>query len=321
MEKSINKITFSILALFGIFTSYAQVSSVKNDTGRVGITAYIDSELENMTPGSSSILSNKLNQIVNANGLGASSMSRFIITANVNILSKDIVATAPPSIAYTLDVTLYIGDGFDGNKFTSHILTLKGVGINENKALIEAFKSIKPNDVAVQTFVTTGKKQIIEYYNTRCEQILKEAKLLEAQNKFEEAIWKLTAVPDSSPECYNKAIDAIAPIYRKYIDRDCKLKLQEATAIWNASQNTDAANSVGEILTSIDPAAPCYKDAKTLSDKVAKRVLELDNREWKYKVDSEIGIKRDLIKAYRDVGVAYGNGQPKSVVYNVRGWW
>ena len=29
----------------------------------------------------------------------------------------------------------------------------------------------------------------------------------------------------------------------------------------------------------------------------------------------------EMIRAYRDVGVAYGNGQPDSIEYNVNGWW
>ncbi len=318
MKKVINKTILCALAFGMSVTAFAQG---KSDAGRISLTPYIAPQVEKITESSTSILTNKLNQVVNANGLAGSGFSRFIITANLNVLSKDVIAGAPPTFAYTFDVTLYIGDGLDGNKFASHNLTLKGVGINENKAMIDAFKGIRPNDPGVQAFVTTGKNKIVEFYNTRCEQILKEAKLLEAQNRFDEAIFKLTAVPDASLECYNKAIEALVPLYRKYIDRDCKIKLQEATAIWNANQTVDAANSVGEIIMQIDPQAACYAEVKAFSDKVAKRVLELDSREWKYKVDSEIGLKRDLIQAYRDVGVAYGNGQPKTVVYNTRGWW
>jgi hypothetical protein len=34
-----------------------------------------------------------------------------------------------------------------------------------------------------------------------------------------------------------------------------------------------------------------------------------------------VNLEASRIKAARDIGVAYGNGQPKSIVYNVRGWW
>ena len=80
------------------------------------------------------------------------------------------------------------------------------------------------------------------------------------------------------------------------------------------------ANLVGEILSTIDPEASCYSEAKALSDKIGKRVYELDKREWNYKLETEVNLKRDLIKAWRDIGVAFGNGQPKNYAYNIIGW-
>lgn len=295
--------------------------NAQGDASRITLTPYIAPEVEEVTQASTSLLTNKLNQVLNENGLAGNGMSRFIITANVTVLSKDVLPTAPPSIAYTFDVTLYIGDGIDGNKFTSHNMTLKGVGMNETKAMMEAIKQIRPKDEGLQSFVTQGKSKIVQFYNQRCDLIIKEAKLLESQNRFEEAIFKLTSIPEASLDCYNKALDLLGPLYAKYIDRDCKQKLQDATVIWNANQTVEAANEIAGILSSIDPQASCQKEVKAFSDKVAKRVLQLTDREWNFKVDSEIGLKRDLIKAYRDVGVAYGKGQPNSVVYNVRGWW
>lgn len=305
--------------LFGLFIIHTQtIYSQSND--RITLNPYIDASVADITPGAESILTSKLNQIINQNGVEGNGEARFIITANVVVMSKDVVASAPPSIVYSLDVNLYIGDGIDGNKFSSYTTSVKGVGINENKAMIDALKAIRPNNPELQSFVTSGKKKIIAFYNERCDLILRQAKSLEAQNKFEEAIFKLSAIPEGSTICYDKALEAIIPIFRKFVDRDCKIKLQNAMAIWNARQDLDAANEVGAIISQIDPQAICYPDVKVFSDKVAKRVLELDSREWKYKVDSEIGLKRDLIQAYRDVGVAFGNGQPKTVVYNVRGW-
>ena len=47
----------------------------------------------------------------------------------------------------------------------------------------------------------------------------------------------------------------------------------------------------------------------------------MDKREWDLKLKNDIVLEKDRIKAYRDVGVAWGNGQPKSVAYNIHGWW
>jgi hypothetical protein len=266
-------------------------------------------------------LANKLSQIVTQSGMGGNVLNqRFILTANINVMSKDITPTAPPMQAFTLDLTLYIGDGIDGTKFASISTTLKGVGENETKAYISALKNLKTNDPNYQSFIETGKTKIVEYYNSKCDFIIKEAQTLVSQNKFEEAIFILTGVPEVCKGCYDKCMDAIAPIYKQQIDRDCKLKLAEATNLWSANQTVEAGNQAGEILSTIEPSAACFGEVKTLSNKIATKVKELDTREWNYKLKEQAQVS-ERIKAYRDIGVAYGNGQPKTVTYNVRGWW
>ena len=304
------------------YNIYAQNTAGKSDdAARITLATFVPQQIDQMPEAARSILANKLSQIVTQNGLGGkASNERFIITANINVISKDLTATAPPMQAYVLDITLYIGDGIDGTKFASVSTQVKGVGESETKAYISALKNLKTNDPNYQSFIETGKTKIVEYYNSKCDFIIKEAQTLASQNKFEEAIFKLTGVPEVCKGCYDKCMDAIAPIYKQQIDRDCKLKLAEATNLWSANQTVEAGNQAGEILSTIEPSAACFGEVKTLSNKIATRVKELDTREWNYKL-KEQAQESERIKAYRDIGVAYGNGQPKTVTYNVRGWW
>ncbi|GEP49674.1 hypothetical protein FNO01nite_03460 [Flavobacterium noncentrifugens] len=322
--KKFNKIFLSLLFIAGLNFSQAQTAAKKSadDSGKISLTAFVPEQTEKIPDGAAGMLTNKINQILSQNGMGSSAYnSRFIITANIVVLTKDLTATAPPMTAMTLEVTLVIGDGFEGRKFASHTVTVKGVGTNENKGYMEAIKLINPKNPEIQSFVASGKSKIIEYYNSNCANIIKQAKALEQQNKLDEAIYMLTSVPDASADCFNKAMAAAEPLYKKQIDKECKTRLMEATTLWNANQTVDAANQAGELLSAIDPQSSCFGEVKVLSAKIGKRVQEIDKREWKYKVDSEIGLEKDRIKAIRDIGVAYGNGQPKTVNYNVRGWW
>jgi hypothetical protein len=270
-------------------------------------------------------LTNKLSQIASANGMGGSANSRFIITANVSVLTKDITPTAPPMHAYTIEVTLFIGDGIEGTLFSSQSITLKGVGTNESKAYIAALNGLKVKDPIYQTFIEKGKNKIVEYYNSKCDFILKEAEMLTSKNDFDAAIAKLTSIPEVCKDCYDKAMTAVAPIYKKQIDRECKIRLMEATTTWNAAQDLSSADSAGAVLSQIEPGASCYKDALVLSSKIAQRVKELDQREWKFQMKQQqdnVDIQKATIKAARDIGVAYGNGPKATVVrYNIRGWW
>lgn len=311
-----NKILLILILVMSFSFAKAQTTGKMDDKGRLALAAWVPDQIEGMPTAAKKNLENKLSQIITANGISGDAMnSRFIISANVTVMTKDITETAPPMQAYTLNVTFYIGDGFEGKSFSSYATTIKGVGDNETKAYNAALKNIKTNDPAYQSFIDKGKAKIIEYYNAQCDVIIKQAKVLAGMNKFDEAIWSLTSVPDVCTECWNKCMAAVAPIFQQKIDFECKTKLTEASNLWNAGQSWDAAQQAGAILATIDPKASCFNEAKALSDKIGKRILEVDKREWNFKYDKEIGLERDMIKAYRDVGVAYGNGQPQNVTY------
>jgi hypothetical protein len=320
LNKNMKSIILSILIVINCNLHAQNTTGKSDDAARITLATFVPQQIDQMPEAARSSLANKLSQIVTQNGLGGKAANeRFIITANIDVISKDLTATAPPMQAYVLDITLYIGDGIDGTKFSSLSTQVKGVGESETKAYISALKNLKTNDPSYQSFIETGKTKIVAFYNSRCDFIIKEAQTLASQNKFDEAIFKLTSVPEVCKDCYDKSMDAVAPIFQRQIDRDCKLKLAEATNLWSANQSVEGANQVGEILAAIDPSASCFGEVKALYNKIAARVKVLDAREWNYKL-KEQAQESERIKAYRDIGVAYGNGQPKTI-YNVRGWW
>lgn len=306
-----------IITLVGINTRIMAQSADNIDL--MALATYIDPIVEERTSGATSVLENKLSQITNSNGM-TNGHSRFIITANTTVISKDVIATAPASYAYTLNITFFIGDGIDGTVFSSYPLTIKGVGNNETKALINAFKNIDINNKKINDFILKGKEQIVNYYSSRCNLIIKKARMMEDQNLFDEAIYSLITIPEAS-SCYEKGLAVVNEIYHKKIERDCKIKLLQAKNYWNANPTVEGANNVAVILSEIDPRSSCYKEVSSFANSVGKRVLELDGREWKFIYEKEIGLEKDRIKAIRDIGVSWGNGQPQNVQYNVRGWW
>jgi hypothetical protein len=316
-----SKLTLCLLIVL-TYNSYAQNTSGKSDdAARIKLAAYVPKQIEDMPEAARSSLANKLSQIVTQNGLGGkSSNERFIITANINIISKELTPTAPPLQAYVLDVTLYIGDGIDGSKFSSISTEVKGIGESETKAYISALKNIKTTDPKYQTFIETGKNKIIEYYNSKCDFIISEAKSLAKQTKYEEGIFKLTGVPEVCKDCYSKCMNEIAIIYQEKIDRDALKIMIEANALWAAGQDIETAQKVVAILAKIEPSSSSIEFAEKLAMRIAQRVKEIDNREWKYTVKAQQQ-ESERIEAERAIGVAFGQNQPQTIEYNIIGWW
>lgn len=315
-------VILSLLTLSSVVLCAQNNKDKADDAARIVLNTFVPEQIEGLTSIAKGSLENKLSQIASSNGMGGTSYNpRFIITANVVVLSKDITPTAPPMQAFTLEVSLFIGDGIDGKKFASHAVTLKGVGVNESKAYISALRTLNVNDSKIRSFVESAKSRIIEYYNSNCDFIIKEAQTRAVTKEFDYAIYKLTSIPDVCQECYMKGMDAVAPIYKQKIDSECKVKLTKANSIWNAGQNLEAAEEVAKILGTIDPDAEGYDGVVALGDKVQKRMIEVDARDWELNLQQKVDLQQDMIEMYKEVGMAYGNGQPKEISYNVTGWW
>lgn len=312
------KLIILLLSVFSFWGVFAQNNAGSmDDIGRIALEAFVPNQIEGMPATAKSNLENKLKQIAAKAGMAGGMNSRFIITANVIVLTKDITPTAPPMQAYTLEVTLYIGDGLEGTAFSTASITLKGVGETENKAYMAALKNLKVSDPKYQTFLEEGKTKIVQYYNSKCDFIIKEAQTLANQDKYDEAIFTLVGVPDVCKECYDKAMDAVQPIYKAKIDKECKVKLQEAKSVWNAGQSYEAAETAGQILASIDPNSACYSEVATFNNQIAKRIKEIDQREWNYTLQeqkNEHEAEMSAIKAAKEIGVAQAK-QPINITY------
>jgi hypothetical protein len=278
MKKIFLFLSLIIIAL----NSNAQVKL--DDFGRIILNTYLPDNLEIPTEAKNLLLT-KLNQITTNNGMGGSQANpRFIITANVNVSTKDIIAGPPQMIAQNLDVSLFVGDAITNTIFSNTTLSIKGVGTNENKAFIEAFKTINPKNKEVLTFLEEGKKKIINYYSTNCDFILKDAQTLVKQEKYNDAIYQLSLVPDVCQECYFKCLDALASIYQQKIDAECKVKFFEAKAKWAAAQNPTGADKAGDILSTINPLAGCQPDIAEFIKTIDAKLKADEKARWQFKM-------------------------------------
>jgi predicted Rdx family selenoprotein len=237
--------------------------------------------------------------------------------------TKDIVAGPPQIMAQNIDITLFVGDALTNTIFSNVTLSLKGVGTNENKAFIEAFKNINPKNKEVVAFLEEGKKKIIDYYATQCDFILKEANTLAEQYKFEEAIYKLMIVPETSKDCYFKSKDAATAIFKLKIESDCTEKLKQAQLIWASESNENGAKKASEIMIAIFPSDNCKAEINKLSSEIKsklqteqKKKYDFDMLEMQKKYDTE----QKRLNAQREITVEYIRSQPKTVTYNNIYW-
>ena len=73
-----------------------------DDDARIVLNTFIPDNILENTPSARKLFITKLSQIASRNGLGGSESNtnnRFIISGDLNILTKDILPTAPPKYA------------------------------------------------------------------------------------------------------------------------------------------------------------------------------------------------------------------------------
>ncbi len=255
-----------------------------DDFGRIILNTYLPEDM-NVPTEAKNFLATKLSQIATNNGMGGSQLNpRFVITAAVNMGTKDIIPGPPQMVAQNLEITLFVGDALDNTLYSNVILNVKGVGTNENKAFIEAIKNINPKNKEIIDFLETGKKKIIEYYTSQCDFILKNALTLAKLEKYDEAIYTLAVVPEVCQECYNKCLDTATFIYQQKINAECKVKLNEAKTAWSASLNPDGAERAGSILSSINPLANCQSDVDNLIKSIDSKLKADEKKRWDFQM-------------------------------------
>ena len=164
--------------------------------------------------------------------------------------------------------------------------------------------------------------KIVDYYTAKCDFIITQAQTKAKNQDFDAAIAELMQVPDVCKECYDKCMAAAQPIYQEKINQEGAKLLAEARGVWSAGQDVAAAEAAAAILAQVNPQSSAFAGAESLNAEMAKRVKELDKREWDFMLkqqQDEVDLEKASIKAIRDIGVAYGENQ-QPTTYNVV-WW
>ncbi|MDR1594799.1 MAG: hypothetical protein LBS43_10030 [Prevotellaceae bacterium] len=315
-----------ILFIALIASTLTTTAQTLDDFGRVTLKVQVSDK--KMSDEARQLLENKMQQMVTHFGIGSAyGDSRFVMEAKVDVLNKDVTATAPQRISQKLEVTFYTGDVVLQKVFSNVSVTCVGVGTNETKSFIAALKQINPQGESFRAFLEEGKNEIIAFYNTECAKIQAEAASLAEQGKYDEAIYNLALVPDVCADCYGECLKLQGEYYTQKIETQGQSLFTQAKATWAAQPNADGGGKVARLLAGINPRVSFIGDVHGFAKEVSAVVQAQELREWEQKVqeyndrladarmraDREYVLTQQRIKAYRDVAVEYARNQPKTV--------
>ena len=249
---------------------------------------------------------------------------RFVLTAKVDVLSKDVVPSTPPRISQKLEVTFMVGDVIENKVYATSTVSLAGIGTNETKAFIAAFSRINPQQRELQAMLKEAREKILAFYTSNCDAIITNARTLCSMQKYDEAIFRLMSVPDVCRACYEKCQKEAVSIYQQKIDAEGAELLNQAKAAWMKQPNAAGAQEVAAIIGRIDPKAKNYNAVENFRNEVGSKLQADAKREWDFQMkqyENRQVFKNSIVEACKAVGVAFGNGQPKEVAKTVVQKW
>ena len=294
----------SAILTFCYFIAFAQPT-----TNDVCIGVVCPESLEYFSQSGLSRLSLKMEQIATNNGVAAFYDGAFVMFPKLAVYDLQSVEGGMKAITtLKIDLTINVIQIATKTIIGSIPIVLSGSGYSIEEATSNAISKINSRDSKYSSFLSECKRRIIDYDEKNCKNNILKAKTLASQQRYEEALALLALYPESLPS-YSLVSAAIITIYKEY-QKECsaQLVLEAKSAI--ATQDYELA---ADLLASVDPESPSYKEALKLIDVVKKNVTkerqDAINRAWKL-YNSEVALEKHRINAAKEVAKAYYSNQP-----------
>ena len=292
------RIAYSFLIFWNAISVFAQAGSIP-------IKVFIPEE--GISPEAQMTLESKLNQIITSYAVSDNGMNpRFYMTADILVLSKSVVPSAPPKVVQKMEVVLYVGDVIENKLYSSLSIPLSGVGQSEEKAYINAIQRMPIRSKNIDSFMVETREKIIEYYKSNGYTIITEAERIAASGKADEALDMLLSIPDFCGEVSDAMKESVSRIYKMKIDNDGNNVLIQAKTIWESKKDVSVVNEVLDLINQINPESSAVNGGKALINQMTsyfnaqkKEEADLKDKEWEFKVrqyEDQIEIQRQELK-------------------------
>ncbi|MBO5811005.1 MAG: hypothetical protein J6R32_09295 [Bacteroidales bacterium] len=169
----------------------------------------------NISDEASMMLYNRLNQAASLNGIASTDNSnKFLMIPSVVVMSVEPTTTVPVRYMAEIEISVFIVDNSRKLLMSQETFVKRGVGDNENKAVMEAVKALNARDSKLKKMIAIGKNRIVEYYNTECETVVKTINTYLECGMVEEALNELHAIPqiDENTGCYDNSLNILSKI-------------------------------------------------------------------------------------------------------------
>lgn len=292
--------------------------------GDFSITPYISEKYcgVDLHQTTAKLLNTKLIQIITGSNAHGGADNRFILTPHINVIAQETTASIPQKTVVKVEITFCVGDGISGTLFQSSVAEYSGVGDSTDEAISSAIAKIRPNDATFKSLIEKAKADIVSYYNTNGPSIVNQAKVLAANQNYEQAISYLMSIPNGC-NYFDEAQRLLLQYGSQIITRDNNALLVKAKSAWAASPDYSGAEIASQYISQI-----CITDSSTKNEvnqligQINKGLKSLQKMEYELairEIESQEAIQTAEINASAQVATSFIESV-STVVYNIARW-
>ena len=263
------KKTFLMLSFFSIVcVALAQSAS---EVGKIALSVIMPENVDGLDVSQLSKIETKIMRIVSLSGLAASGYNNnFVIYPKFAIYETNVVEGGMQNITVvTCELSLFIKQVDNNVIFSTISKQIKGSGNNKTTAITNAISEVPTNDQQFKTFIEIGKTKIIQYYESKCQDIITKSESLVKMDDYEQAFGLLMTVPEEV-SCYNKVQEKSIEAYNSYKEKQCVKLLALAGTEFEKNNINEGIDIIGKI----DPSAKCYENAQSLIKKNQEKLCK-----------------------------------------------
>ncbi len=303
-----------LFPLLGSFSSNAQSTS---DVGKIALSVVMPENIENLDGAQFSKIESKITRIITASGLAATGYNHnFIIYPKFDIYESEVVEGGLQNITVVKgELSLSIMQIDNNLLFSTVTISLKGSGSSRSAAITNAISQVPPTNPQFEQFIQTGKSKIINYYESKCEDIVKKSESYTKMQKYDQALALLMTVPEEVSGCYAKIQDKAIDAFKAFKRQQCSELIQRATTTLAGN------NYMGtlQILADIDPSTECFNEAQRLAVIAEKKANAEAKKEWDFRMEQyhdALSLEKQRMEAIKEIAITYYKSQPKTIVVN-----
>lgn len=284
-----------LLMLCAAVLGFCPASAQQNEN--IHITPYVSPDLG--LPGTSGqILEQRIARMVVSNGFGSLS-GEFLLTADAQIVAKEVTPTVPPRELVKVEVTLYVVGVREQIIVAEETLTVAHVGDAASEAAIfaGAFAKINPRSPQVRRLMMSAREKIVDYYAQRVPAILAQAQAYADMAEYDQALALLATVPTCLPE-YPLVAEKMVEANRQMLDKFAATALQEAKGKMALRDWEGALDA----LLYVDPLSSRFPEAEALVKKIDQTLTEQEQAALQAKLE-QVQWNREMAQKAHDDAV------------------